>query len=146
MALTKHVVAVAVVAVAFLLAGLIYTTWTLRSHGRVIGINVSVFQDAGLATPLTEIDWGFLAPGDSKNYTGYVLNNGNVPVNLTCYSQDWTPINASTFITLNAYFDDSVLLAGQSTPVTWELIVDPSVTGIDTFEFNLIVVGSYDVP
>jgi hypothetical protein len=103
--------------------------------GHVIALGVDVYQDSGLTMELTDIAWGYLAAGDAKNYTCYVFNSGNAPINLSLYTDAWQPPAAGDFLWLTWYgnVDFLALLTStpsfsscMSTPQRWESTRSPS--------------------
>jgi hypothetical protein len=114
--------------------------------GHVIALGVDVYPDSGLTMELTDIAWGYLAPGDAKNYTCYVYNSGNAPINVSLYSDAWQPPATGDFLWLTWYGNVDFLAPLTSTPLPLELHVNASTVGIDTFAFTIYVVGSFEPP
>ena len=70
---------------------MLYARVSFGNIGRIATINVDIFRDAGLTQRLTFVDWGVLVPGESMNHSAYVASPGNMPVNISCYAEDWSP-------------------------------------------------------
>ena len=140
--LKRYVVVLAAVALAILLGTMAYSYVTVRNRGRVLKINIDVYADAGLTQDLELVDWGVMQPGSAKNFSCYVFNPGNVPVNVSCYSDGWVPPAASTYISLDYFIEDPLLPPKSSRLLVFELTISPDIKDVDTFEFNIIVVGS----
>lgn len=118
--------------------------WVRRipSTAIVKTIGVDVYLDSELTTPVVNIDWGILEPGENKNFNVYVVNHGNVPIVLSLTTENWQPANASNFITVTWNYDRYPIAVSGYTYVTFTLHVDPATTGIDSFSFTIMIVGS----
>ena len=112
------------------------TTATLKLLG------VGVYKDVSFTIPVTEINWGVLEPGESKNYSAYIKNESNVPITLTMYTENWNPLEASNFISLSWDYQGVSIEVDGSVPVTLILSVDSATAGFKTFSFTIVIVGS----
>jgi len=61
---------------------------------------------------------------------------------LSLSSNNWTPTNANTYITVSWDKQGSVLAAGQTTPAVITLTVSPATTGITTFSNTITLSGT----
>lgn len=120
----------------------IQTRSKIGSDGTVKTIGVSAYSDAGCTNTLTSIDWGVLEPGENKNETCYVRNEGNSAVNLSLLTENWIPSNASDYIGLSWNYDGQSIDPGEAVEVTFTLVVSDSVSGITDFSFDIVIVGS----
>lgn len=114
-------------------------SYRVKARGRVVGIRVNIYEDANLTTRLTEIDWGFIEPGETKNFSCYVESLCNVPAILTLETELWQPENASSYIFLSWDYDNSTLDLGEVRQITFFLYVSEDISGIDHFAFDIIV-------
>jgi hypothetical protein len=105
-------------------------------------LGVTVYADAACTTPLVTIDWGMMEPGQTKNQLAYIKNEGNVPVTMSMYVDNWNPINAKDFMTLTWNYNGSQISVDASLSVEFTLKIDPSISGIWNFNFEIWVVGS----
>lgn len=117
----------------------ILKSYSVGAVGRVVGVRVEIYQDVNATTPLTEIDWQFIEPNETKSYTCYAKSLSNVPSILTLTTSAWTPVNASQFITLSWNYDNTTLTPNEIRQIVFSLHVSPTVNGIDTFSFDIIV-------
>jgi hypothetical protein len=115
---------------------------TISSVGTFKAIGIGVYWDESLTNRATEIDWGFLTPGDQKSFTVYVRNEGNLPLTLHLSTSNWNPSPASSYLTLTWSQFDQTIKAATTVPVTLTLAVSESVTGISSFSFDITAVGS----
>jgi hypothetical protein len=147
----ERVVAIAAVSlVAYTLAlGLfnsasspLQTNSRMSSGGAVKAIGVMVYSDANATDRLTSIDWGIVEPGEDKNVICYIRNEGNFAVTLSLLTENWSPSNASQYITSSWNYDGHSIGLGEIVEVTINLGVSDSVSGITDFSFDVVIVGS----
>jgi hypothetical protein len=123
-----------------IVAGALAANQQIQNIGKIKTVGVGVYQDQGCTLILTQIDWGTLSPGDSKNFTGYARNEGNVVGSLYMSVSNWSPANASSFITCTWDAQNKTLSAGVVLPVTFMLRVSTSISGVKQFSFLITVV------
>jgi len=133
-------------AVAFLLGSVstfAVMEWSQRVHNvaRVKVVGVGIYKDINFTVSVTEIDWGIIEPGESKNFSAYIVNESNVPLTLTIRTENWSPLNASSFMTLSWDYNGTQIGMGGSVPVTLTLQVAQTVSGIESFSFDIVIVG-----
>jgi len=144
---TSAQIIVVVAAVAFL-AGSFLTfavmQWTRRipASATVKTIGIGVYTDPDCILPVTEIDWGTIEPGEETNVSVYIKNESNVPVTLTMHTEDWSPANASLFIHFSWDYDSQEIALDGSKPVVFVLTVDTDISGVQSFAFTIVIVGS----
>lgn len=117
-------------------------TWRIPSGAAIKTIGVEVYWDSELTNPAQYINWGILDPGDTRNVTLYMVNQGNVPITLSLSTENWQPTNAIAFVTLTWNYDGSTLAVDEVRPVILSLQINPSITGITSFNFDIIITGS----
>jgi uncharacterized repeat protein (TIGR01451 family) len=105
-------------------------------------MGVGVYEDISCTIPVSEINWGMLEPGQTVNLTVYIRNEGNTAINLTIYSEDWSPANASNFIAFTCDYDGRQLSANDLVIVNFALSVSSEIHDIDTFSFSIVIAGS----
>jgi len=133
-------------AVAFLLGSVstfAVMEWSQRVHNvaRVKVVGVGIYKDINFTVSVTEIDWGIIEPGESKNFSAYIVNESNVPLTLAIRTENWSPLNASSFMTLSWDYNGTQIGVGGSVPVTLTLQVAQPVSGIESFSFDIVIVG-----
>jgi hypothetical protein len=118
--------------------------WTRRipSIATLKTVGVGVYEDPACTVIVTQIDWGILEPGDTATFDAYIKNLSNVPITLTIHTEDWSPANASNFISLSWDYDGTRIPVDSSIPVTFALNVDAATSGIESFSFTIVIVGS----
>ena len=136
------VIAIAVVASFLVVGGIITATRRIHGQGAIKAVGVEVYEDPALTVPLTEVNWGIVEPGQEKNHTAYFKNESNVPITLFLSTDNWSPANASNFIALAWDYNGQPLGVDEFVKVTFTLTVDPAISGILDFSFDILVVGS----
>ena len=113
----------------------------IRNVGTLRAIGVEIYADQALTQILEEIAWGTLDPGETRNYDVRVKNTGNDAQKLVMWTENWNPTTAFDSISLTWNYDDSWIPAADSIPVVFTLTVDPNVTGVTSFSFDIWVKG-----
>jgi len=118
------------------------TSSTISSVGTFKAIGVGVYWNNSLTNRVTEINWGLLEPGDKKSFTIYISNEGNAPLTLSMSTSNWNPSSAVNYLTLTWSNTGQTINAGVTAQLTLTLTVSESVSGINSFNFDIIAVGS----
>lgn len=105
-------------------------------------IEIDVYSDAACSHILSSVEWGEIEEGRSVNRVIYIKNRGEQGVLLSLLTDNWTPGEAANEMQLSWDYDDSVLDPGDVQQITLRLSVDNNVNGIDSFNFDIIIVGS----
>lgn len=113
----------------------------IASTGTVKAVNVGVYWNQNCTETVTSIDWGMLEPGESKNLTIYLKNEGNTPINLSLNTSNWNPAEAENYIGLSWTYSGENLQPNQALSATLMLKVAQNVTNITTFNFDIIIIG-----
>jgi hypothetical protein len=111
----------------------------IGGRGAVKAVDVGVFWDSNCTSTVSFIDWGMVEPGSMNNVTVYVRNEGNVAASIYLTTENWDPPNASDYLTLSWNYDGQQLIPQEVTPATLTLTVSPSVHGIESFSFDIII-------
>jgi hypothetical protein len=83
-----------------------------------------------------------LAPGESKSHVLFLRSESNVPVTLSMNASGWNPPQAANYIQLSWNYNGVQLQPQTIIPVTFTLTVNPSVSGISSFSFEIVLVAS----
>jgi hypothetical protein len=146
MAMQKAVVGtIAAVAVVLMMTSVFAYLTANRSipnSGEIKGVNVSVYQDSACTQPLTSWTWGVINPGSSIVKTMYVKNEGNGPITLSLTTNTWAPSSASTYITVTWNREGTAVNAGNNVQANVTLSVSPSIAGITSFTFTMVITGT----
>jgi len=114
----------------------------IRNVATLKVVGVGVYKDANFTLLVTEIDWGVVEAGETKNFSAYIKNESNVPLSLAMSTEGWQPANASSFISLSWNYRGELIPVGGSVPVTLTLRVDSAISGIADFSFTIVIIGS----
>ena len=120
----------------------IITNLAIPNVGNVKTVGVQVYWDQAKTDPCTLINWGFVDPGFSYNKTVYVYNPGNTNATLTMTVNNWNPAVAETYLTVTWNRQGTVLEAYLLTSATITLTVNPTVTNVTNFNFDLVFTGT----
>jgi len=118
------------------------TSRTISNAGTVIAVGVGVYRDNGCTDPLSSVDWGTLEPGSSKKVTCYIRNEGNSVSTLYMYASNWSPSDASGYMSLSWDYGGQSINPDEVVQVTFTLSVSTSIEGITSFSFDITIVGS----
>lgn len=130
----------------FLLDGAVTATLfqrvTLPNRGTVKAIGVGVYSDPGCTEQVTDIGWGIVEAGATKNVTVFIRNEGGAPMTLSLETENWNPPEAAGYMSLSWDYGDEVIDVGEAVPVTLSLSVSDSIEGITNFSFDIVIIGS----
>jgi len=122
-----------------LIASQLFSFTSIRSRGDVDAINVGVYWDGNCSSTVSFIDWEGIEPGSVKNVSLFVKNEGTVAADLFLSTDYWSPSNASEFMTLSWDYNGQILDRFEIVFVVLTLQVSPSVSGIKSFSFDIII-------
>jgi hypothetical protein len=140
---------------ALVIAGLILTvttaavlnsSQTLSTIGTVAiqpTLNIGVYADSACTQSASSVSWGTLNPGDSTTRTVWIKNLGTTSATLSMSTNNWSPANANTWISVTWDANGRVLAPNGVTQVTITLSVSASVdSSISAFSFNILITGT----
>jgi len=113
----------------------------IRNIGAVRTIGVEVYVDEALTEVLTEIAWGTLDPGEVRSVDAWVKNTGNDAQKLVMWTENWNPKTAQDWMFLGWNYDSSWIAVNASVPVVFTFSVDPNITDVTSFSFDIWVKG-----
>ena len=120
----------------------VQTSRTVSNAGTVKAVGVGVYWDSACTDPLSSIGWGMLEPGSSKDVSCYIRNEGNSVSNLSMYTSNWNPSNASEYMSLSWDYGGQSINPDEVLQVTFTLSVSASIEGIMNFSFDIVIIGS----
>jgi len=115
---------------------------TVSNAGTVRTFGVGVYQDSDCINALNSFDWGTLEPGSSKNVTCYVRNELSSVSTLSMYTSNWSPSNASDYMSLSWDYGGQSIDVDEVVQVTFTLSVDASIEGITNFSFDITIAAN----
>jgi hypothetical protein len=117
-------------------------TETISNVGSLKTIGIEAYWDANLTNRVNGINWGLLEPGGQKSFSIYLHNEGNSAVTLSESTSNWNPSAAATYLTLSWNYNGQIIEADKNLQVKLTLSVSANITGITSFSFDIIVVGT----
>lgn len=134
---------VATTLVVVVVVAVIFFSANIQNTGSIKNVNCEIFSDPAATQPITNINWGALAPDSAVNVTIYVKNTGNAPLNWTAATSNWNPAQAQTYITCTADFKGAANTPpNMIIPVTLTLKISPATTGFTNYAFTITVTAS----
>jgi len=106
-------------------------------------IEIDVYANPACTQKCSNVVWGSIEVGSSVEQIIYVKNNGDNSVLLMLTTENWDPIEANGPIQLLWDYDGDAINPGDILEVTLTLTVGPSITGIENFNFDIIIIGSF---
>ena len=106
------------------------------------GESIDVYSDAKCMSKIESINWGMLSPGEMKNVTIYVRNEGERSTVLAMSVYGWTPVEALNYMTVTWNYSGTAVEPGQMVAVLLTLTVDPNINGITNFGVTIDVNSS----
>jgi hypothetical protein len=136
--LTAALVATIIVASVAILA----VTYKIPNVGHIKAVGLGVFWDLNATNQCTAIDWDGLKPGDLAGVTVYIKNVKNTPITLSFNTADWSPQNASQYLTLSWNYSTAIIQPAQVVPTQITLLVSPQIQNVDTFSFSIVITAT----
>jgi len=121
------------------IAGSQWASTIISSRGNLRVDGVGVYQDANCSIAVKYLDWGTLEPSSAKNITLYVRNEGNHVATLFLATNNWSPVNASSYMALSWNYSGVVLSPMEDAGVVITLSVSSVVKNIVEFSFDVII-------
>jgi hypothetical protein len=128
--------------VTILASGALISSKTITSSGVVATANIGVYSDSACTLSLTSLSWGTVSPGGSVVRTIYVKNLGTTQVTIGMTGANWNPASANGPITLTWNREGTTLSANQVATATLTLSASSSISGITTFNVDVVITGT----
>jgi len=111
------------------------------------GANIGVYWDVICTQLVSSINWGNMTPGDTREAVVYVRNEGNQTLALNLTSMNWTPANASQWLTFSWNYSNNLIEAGKVLTVNPTLhVASPFGGGFSSFAFDILFGGQEILP
>jgi len=120
------------------------TIRTLSSTGTIqTTAGIGVYSNAQGSTPLTSVPWGTLQPGGSQSVTFYIKHEGSTATTLSLETSNWSSTAAETYLDLSWNYTTGTQIDPDAVvEITLTLTVDANIQGVETFSFDITIVGS----
>ena len=138
------IIALTITALALTLttAAILSNNQTVPLNGTITAVNLGVYSDSACTQTVTALTAGTLNPGNTATQTIYIKNTGNIPETLTMTTNNWTPTNASSSLTLTWNRQNNVLNAGASVQATLTLTAAANTGSLTTFSCDVTLTGT----
>lgn len=113
----------------------------ITGTGTIKTLGIEVYAEPECLTPVTNIDWGLLEPGQTAQKTVYVKNVGNAPVTLTMTTQEWSPSVASQYISVVWNLENAQLQPNNVMQAIFTLTVAVDIQDVTDFSFTIVLQG-----
>ena len=141
--MNKKLIVIALLILIFVTGIIVYAF-----HNRIIGNNgvvkthnLNVYWDINYTTEVTNFDWGFIDSGESYNFTVYVRNEGNQPLNLSLTTYGWNSVEAETYINQTWNREGYILNKEETIDILVVLTIDVNIENVTSFSFTTLVGG-----
>jgi hypothetical protein len=126
------------------ISGQLSTRTQMYSYGsiQIQTAGIAVYRDASCTTKASDVSWGTLTPGSSRENVLYIKNEGTTPLNLFLDTANWSPTNAANYLTLSWNYGGQTVALNQVIRITLTLTVSQSISGINNFSFDIILTGT----
>ena len=121
---------------------LVHTKETIPNSGRMKALGVGIYWDSACTNRTISISWGLLEPGSNRTVTVYVRNEGKAAITLAEAIQNWNPSTAASYMTLAWNYASQTISMNQVLQVKLTLVVSPTISGISSFTFNLMITAT----
>ena len=146
----KLVVVLAIVALVCLWVGVVVgaaiTTYRISGRGNLLyPPKIGVYAESACSTPVTQIDWGTLSPGDVGRKVVYIRNEGTGPVTLIMLTASWNPSQAQPYLACTWDYAGQAIAVNAVVALTFSLAVSSNLTnasGISSFSFDVVLTVS----
>jgi hypothetical protein len=101
-----------------------------------------IYWDQQCTAATSSLDWGLLEPGSSTDFTLYLRNEGNSALTLSMASENWSPANATDYLTLAWNREGQQVNPDEVLKFVITLSVSTDVQGIDSFSFDITISGT----
>lgn len=123
---------------------LLNTVRVVPTSGIVATANLVLYNDPVRTIECQTINWGTMAPNETRTHALYIYNNGTIPLQLGLRNSNWNPLNANTYISVTWDRETTVIEPGATISAILSLHVDMNITGITTFRCDLVIQGTQE--
>jgi hypothetical protein len=120
--------------------GTLQTSQQVTNSGVMASPGLGVYTDLAATKNCTNIDWGVTYPGATITRSGYLRNNGNIPMNISLAVGPFVPSEASQYLSVSWDGQYKIIQPGSIVPITVTLATS-ALTPLSTFSFTIRVDG-----
>jgi hypothetical protein len=138
-----------ILAILLTLFTLIVAILFLRPGGLVLNVSavetsetLGAYWDADCSVRVISIDWGNMTPGQTRNITFYIKNEGLTPIFLSAIDKNWSPSAAQNYILFIFDSDDQKVEPNEIRNVACSLTVSPQIADVTNYSFDVLLQGT----
>ena len=105
----------------------------------VIGIGVGIYWDKDCTNTTRSLNFRIIDANSNNDLTMYVRNEGNSAVSLMLGASNWTPPNASSYMSLSWNYSGQILKTNEVIPIKITLTVSSTICDITDFSLQTII-------
>ncbi len=136
--LTTAIIAAAI-AVFFLMAATTGVLGAPKAKNIESTGNIVFFSDASCKTRCTSVSWGNINPGSTSITVIYIKNLSTAKVTLTMSATNWSPQEATSFLSLSWNRNNYVLQPGKTVQATLTLTASAEMGNLTDFSFTIVL-------
>ena len=122
---------------------IVIASLTIYSIGSLHLEGLEAYYDELGVTPLTEINWGNMSRGETKNFTFYLQLTSHTPAVLNMTTMNYDSVESQQYLNLTwNYIEDTVIDPEDIFPVTMMLNVSSEAEGFEDFLFEIYIVAT----
>lgn len=105
-------------------------------------IEIKVYSELACTNIVSDVEWGDIEAGDVSDVQLYVKNSGDTSVIISLDTENWSSNTAMENMNLSWDYNGQSIEPGEARPVTLTLSVDSDCPELDSFGFDIIIIGS----
>ncbi len=105
----------------------------------VVGVGVGIYWNEDCTNTTRSLNWGLVDPNSSNNLTIFIQNEGNSAVSLLLTISNWTPTNASSYMSLIWNYSGQIMSPNEIIPIKLTLTVSPAIINITDFSLQTTI-------
>lgn len=132
------------VAILFSFQGTVFRLPNATAAAGAEGIRV--YWDPAATNSCSYISWGQVSPGSSKTVKVYLKNESNASAFYLLTTDQWYPTDASRYISLRWDYNGSKATPNSIFGFSLTLSTSPMIREISEFSFDIVILGSPNLP
>lgn len=119
--------------------------FAFNNNGTVAAINVAGFLEASCTTPLADLTWPIIAPGENATQTIYVNSTSTIPATLNLTTSNWNPTYAEPLVTYTWNIEGVTIPINTILEANITLTHAPDMGNVTTYSFTAVI-NTEEVP
>ena len=105
-------------------------------------IEIDIFSNQACTELMTDVEWGEIEAGGKSNVHIFIKNRGDTDVIISLITENWSSSMAENNMDLVWNYNGIPIKPNEVTAVTLTLSVDPDCQELNSFGFDIIIIGS----